>query len=340
MFASSNLHTIMRQVVSSRTAVTPCSRRLPADVARTRSLNTWSHGTFSGKPPARLGCQRGFLGSSSHSRVSPRHKTVVSALSGKENSGDNSQPPLNNETDFLRAAVSNVLRSAQGLVILLKILDGSDRNLQVFVGEMEFASLAKVFHKQNTARPMTYDFMRNSLNAIGCEVTKVHVTEIKNNTFYARVYYVSRIGDLQTEVDVDARPSDAINLALRCQAPIYVHKDVAASSAFVLADSTSVKDHQPERTSKIDFKKIQKRAKRRRDPALELRARMAMAVALEHYEDAARFRDEIADIVGNDETARLLLLLEQAIADERFSDAVKIRDQLEELDNEATEAEE
>ncbi|KAK3282829.1 hypothetical protein CYMTET_9454 [Cymbomonas tetramitiformis] len=268
------------------------------------------------------------------------NKTMVSARSGKENSGDSSQPPLNNEPDFLRAAVHNVLRSAQGLVILLKILDGSDRTLQVFVGDMEFASLAKVFHKQHTARPMTYDFMRNSLDAIGCEVTKVHVTEIKNNTFYARVFYVSRIGDLQTEVDVDARPSDALNLALRCQAPIYVHKDVAASSAFVMADSTGVKDHRREPAAKIDFEKIQKRAKRRRDPALELRARMAMAVALERYEDAARFRDEIANTVGNDETARLLLLLEQAIADERFTDAVQIRDKLEELDNEAAEAEE
>ena len=96
------------------------------------------------------------------------------------------------------------------------------RSVQIWVGIFEANAIALEMEKIATPRPMTHDLIKNILESIGAQVTKVAVTDLKDNTFFAVLHL--QIGD--HEYTVDARPSDAIALALRVAAPIYVDEEV------------------------------------------------------------------------------------------------------------------
>ena len=106
-------------------------------------------------------------------------------------------------------------------IIILK--DEEDtRSLPIWVGIFEANAIALELEKIATPRPMTHDLIKNILESVHARVTKVVVTDLKENTFYALLHL--QIGE--KEYTVDARPSDAIALALRVAAPIYVEEDV------------------------------------------------------------------------------------------------------------------
>jgi len=75
-------------------------------------------------------------------------------------------------------------------------------------------------------RPLSHDLIRNLTEQLGLKISKVVVTDVKNNTYYASIYLRSKESDTQSELTVDARPSDAIALALRTGSPIYVTQEV------------------------------------------------------------------------------------------------------------------
>ena len=80
-----------------------------------------------------------------------------------------------------------------------------------------------------TCRPRTYDTTTSLLKALKCKVERIVVTDRKNNIYYARVFAKnSSSGD---QVNIDARPSDAINLAMRLAAPVFVNKEVVRQFA-------------------------------------------------------------------------------------------------------------
>ena len=106
-------------------------------------------------------------------------------------------------------------------IIILK--DEEDtRSLPIWVGIFEANAIALELEKIATPRPMTHDLIKNILESVHARVTKVVITDLKENTFYALLHL--QIGE--REYTVDARPSDAIALALRVAAPIYVEEDV------------------------------------------------------------------------------------------------------------------
>ena len=106
-------------------------------------------------------------------------------------------------------------------IIILK--DEEDkRSLPIWVGIFEANAIALELEKIATPRPMTHDLIKNILETVEARVTKVVVTDLKENTFYALLHV--QIGE--REYTVDSRPSDAIALALRVAAPIYVDDEV------------------------------------------------------------------------------------------------------------------
>ena len=106
-------------------------------------------------------------------------------------------------------------------IIILK--DEEDkRSLPIWVGIFEANAIALELEKIATPRPMTHDLIKNILETIEARVVKVVVTDLKENTFYAVLHLL--IGE--TEYTVDSRPSDAIALALRVGATIFVDEDV------------------------------------------------------------------------------------------------------------------
>jgi bifunctional DNase/RNase len=96
------------------------------------------------------------------------------------------------------------------------------RSLPIWIGIYEANAIALELEKIETPRPMTHDLIKNILETIEARVVKVMVTDLKENTFYAVLHL--QVGG--TEYTVDSRPSDAIALALRVGAPIYVDEEV------------------------------------------------------------------------------------------------------------------
>ncbi len=106
-------------------------------------------------------------------------------------------------------------------IIILKD-KGGDRVLPIWVGIFEANAIALQIENISTPRPMTHDLLRNVIADLNGQVDRIVVSDLKENTFYA-VIYLRVAGDT---VGIDARPSDAIALALRARAPIFVEDAV------------------------------------------------------------------------------------------------------------------
>ncbi|SFS16606.1 hypothetical protein SAMN05421771_2941 [Granulicella pectinivorans] len=106
-------------------------------------------------------------------------------------------------------------------IVVLKDI-ASDQVLPIWVGLFEANAIALELEKTATPRPMTHDLLRNFARGLNARVEKVVVSELRQDTFYA-VIWMDHAGE---RVTIDARPSDAIALALRSDCPIYVARDV------------------------------------------------------------------------------------------------------------------
>ena len=127
-------------------------------------------------------------------------------------------------------------------IIILRDQDGQ-RALPIWVGIFEANAIALQIENVATPRPMTHDLLRNVIQDLKADVQKIVVCDLKENTFYALIYLTVN-GDT---IAVDARPSDAIALALRVRAPIFVEDTVI--------DNAKTLDFTPD---KADSERLQK----------------------------------------------------------------------------------
>ncbi|HXX58089.1 MAG TPA: bifunctional nuclease family protein [Thermodesulfovibrionales bacterium] len=106
-------------------------------------------------------------------------------------------------------------------ILLLRQIDGND-TLPIWIGKPEADSIALALGKVATPRPLTHDLIKNIVIGLKAKVTRVVVTEIFDNTYYALIHLV----DGKKEVTIDSRPSDAVAVALRVEAPIFVEEGI------------------------------------------------------------------------------------------------------------------
>ncbi|HZI36422.1 MAG TPA: bifunctional nuclease family protein [Gaiellales bacterium] len=111
-------------------------------------------------------------------------------------------------------------------IVLLKTLDGN-KFLPIWIGHPEAAAILVKLQGSPTPRPMTHDLVADMLGEMNAQVTKIAVTELRESTFYA----VITLHVNGSEIDVDSRPSDALALAVRTSAPIFVADQVIDDSA-------------------------------------------------------------------------------------------------------------
>lgn len=111
--------------------------------------------------------------------------------------------------------------STQMPIVLLKDPE-SEALLPIWVGLYEANAIALEVEKAQAPRPLTHDLLRNLIRSLNGRVVRVVVTELKDDTFYA-VIWIEQNGEI---VSVDARPSDALALALRTDCPVFVDQDV------------------------------------------------------------------------------------------------------------------
>jgi len=113
-------------------------------------------------------------------------------------------------------------------IVLLKEADG-DRYLPIWIGAVEATAIAFALQNVVTARPMTHDLMKDLLDATGVTVSAVHIVDLQDGIYYANLV-------LDNGVEVSARPSDSIALALRIGATIYADEAVLAEAGIPIAD--------------------------------------------------------------------------------------------------------
>ena len=111
-------------------------------------------------------------------------------------------------------------------IVLLKTAEGN-KFLPIWIGHPEAAAILMKLQSASTPRPMTHDLVTEMLEQLGAQVVRITVTELRENTFYAQIT-VQQDG---AEVDIDSRPSDAIALAIRADAPIFAADEVIEESA-------------------------------------------------------------------------------------------------------------
>lgn len=116
-------------------------------------------------------------------------------------------------------------------IIILKLVNG-EQAIPIWIGLLEATSIASALRNIKFDRPMTHDLFKNFVGSLNIDVAKVEVCDLKDNTFYAKIYFMSE----EKNFSMDARPSDAIAIALRFQAPIYVDDKVIEKSQALETD--------------------------------------------------------------------------------------------------------
>jgi len=129
-------------------------------------------------------------------------------------------------------------------VVLLKDAE-AERYLPIWVGPFEADAIAMALQHIETPRPMTHDLLKNVVGELGATVSHILINELIDNTFHARI--VMDIAGRHAEVD--SRPSDAMALAVRCGAQIYVAEEIMEQASIVV--STELEHVSPEEEERL-----------------------------------------------------------------------------------------
>jgi len=121
-------------------------------------------------------------------------------------------------------------------IVILKD-DTNDKTLPIWIGFMEASSIAMELEKTPRVRPITHDLVKNLIEKLGFLVSKIEVTDLRNDTFYASMH----LKNDTEEYILDARPSDAIAIALRTDSPIFVNEEVLEKSKNIEIDEDKEK---------------------------------------------------------------------------------------------------
>lgn len=183
------------------------------------------------------------------------------------------------QVDILGLSTSQSAGGAYALI--LKEVNGP-RRLPIIIGAFEAQSIALEMEGIKPPRPLTHDLLKNVIDSLGTSISEVFISELRDGTFYARITLDSQ--------EIDSRPSDAIALAVRCSAPIYVADKVMDEAAFV------PENEDPDRLSaesSPEATETKEKAKPKLTKLEELEMQLKESITKEDYERAAKIRDEI-----------------------------------------------
>ncbi|HKJ81288.1 MAG TPA: bifunctional nuclease family protein [Ignavibacteriaceae bacterium] len=174
--------------------------------------------------------------------------------------------------------------------ILLKEINGP-RRLPIIIGAFEAQAIALEIENIKPPRPLTHDLLKNIIDNMGAGVIEILIDELRENTFYAKI--ILEVSALTNEID--ARPSDAIALAVRAKVPIYVSENVMDSAAFIPSEESD-RDAISGTSSGSEDQTVpnSKEAK-----IASLQTKLREAIETEEYERAAKLRDDIQRLTNN-----------------------------------------
>lgn len=173
--------------------------------------------------------------------------------------------------------------------LLLKEVYG-ERRLPIIIGQFEAQAIALELEGIKPPRPLTHDLLKSVIENLGANVAEIIINELRDNTFFAKI--VLEVSSLT--VEIDARPSDAIALAIRTNVPIYVSESVLEIASFTPSKENEFADESNEDFTEDEEKKETTRPLKTKEAKLAaLQEELRQAIDLEEYERAAKIRDEI-----------------------------------------------
>lgn len=180
--------------------------------------------------------------------------------------------------------------SNSAYALILKEVDGN-RRLPIIIGAFEAQAIALEMEGVVPPRPMTHDLLKNVVDSFGSNISEIYVNELREGTFYAKLIFDD--GDLE----IDARPSDAIALAVRYNAPIYVKSEILDETGLIPQGEDPGIDETDEEAYLRNQKQQQVDKHRPKSKTELLQTQLEKAVKDENYEKAAQLRDELRKIL-------------------------------------------
>ena len=173
---------------------------------------------------------------------------------------------------------------SKGYAVLLREV-GSDRQLPVIVGAFEAQAIALALEGMKMPRPMTHDLISTILDDLGADIREVVITDLIDGTFYAKIFL--EVFDYENK-EIDSRPSDAIAIALRVGASVFVSEDVMREAGVVAEDLDEVTEESEEL-----MEESLSSSGSSEQTLEELQDALKKAIDAEEYEKAATLRDKI-----------------------------------------------
>ena len=165
-----------------------------------------------------------------------------------------------------------------------------DRRLPIIIGMFEAQAIAIEMEKIIPNRPMTHDLFRSFAHEFKFKVEEIIISDLKEGVFFAKIVCSSEYG----QVEIDARPSDAIAISLRFDAEIYTYEKILSEAGIVLSEEDEIEEIVLESKEPKPSKPKESKKSALEDLPLEkLNKLLDKAIAEEDYERAARIRDEI-----------------------------------------------
>jgi len=190
--------------------------------------------------------------------------------------------------------------------LILKEIDG-DRRLPIVIGAPEAGAIAYELEGVHTSRPMSHDLMKTLIETFESKVLEICIHELKDSTFFAAITLEN------TTVEVDSRPSDAIALALRFDAPIFIVESLLQEAGFSLDELDTTDDDDIEEIETFDISddeeedeefflpnkksKKEKAHTSKTNKKDQLHDELQAAIQEEDYEKAAKIRDELEKLL-------------------------------------------
>ena len=208
---------------------------------------------------------------------------------------------------MIEAKVHSLAITDKGFVVMLKPIN-SERVIPVFIDYLQAQSMATALFNYKMGRPLTHDLINNIFKNCNIRLVNIIIDNVHLDTYYSKLV----IDHNGKNIFIDARPSDAIALALRFQASIFIEEHVIEKVGMVLEDSS--------------------------ENAKEMELKSGIPYNYQVFDKENNSENTKKDLKNNNENSiktkeEIQKLLEQAVKEERYEDAAKYRDELNNLDN-------
>jgi len=197
---------------------------------------------------------------------------------------------------LVKAEIWTVAKTDQGNAVLVRPLNG-DKAVPILIGPLEAQNILLGLGEVDIPRPLTHDLMLHMLSAMGAKVNRVNIHSLSEGTYYSHILLDFK----GKKLEIDARPSDALALAVRVDCPVYLESELieeAGISLEQLKESTLETDseEEPEGEELASPNPVATKTEAPSQMLSRLREQLERLVAAENYEEAAVLRDRIKQL--------------------------------------------